>query len=418
VKFSFDDVGHISQALYDPHWANVDVDDTPTECNSSTPVNSRGEEIEASTYICGGVDATFIPHHFEVTATLKNHNDRPFTYYSNDLNEMSAAVEVKIEAKNANDDITKNFTEDVWEKELTVDLNVTDWNTTLAQNITNYEADASIYDKRTDVRTHDIQNEIKLGFGSGSNNDGEYTIETNATLAKRIMLNYARTYNSPRNPLDLNGTELNVSVEATYDSTSTPPAGEGTARIKGTTVGGGSALFYYGRVRPAKTFYHNVSADSKVTPVLIDVFCDISTDLNYAKCDSKGIDTTDAEFKGNGLQWWLALQHGTAQNDGNVSLNINNGTLNKNTADIVPTNNAKDNNIAVTISGQRPSTADVSLGTGTNSWLITNPNNPNTTPALFEQVEFISTSSWTGHGETGNVVDSNASKKINKRLGW
>jgi len=415
VRLSFNDVGRISQTIYDRNWASIDNDDTPQDCNSTK--NANGDNIEASTYICGEVNATFIPHHFQVTATLNNHNGRPFTYYSNDLN-MSANVEVKIKAMNAKDKVTKNFTKDLWEKELTVALNVTDWNTTLAQNITNYEANASIYDKRTDVKTHDIQNEIELGFGSGSNNDGEYTIETNATLAKRIMLNYARTYNSPRNPLDLNGKELNVTVEATYNSTSTPPAGEGTARIKGTTVGGGSALFYYGRVRPAKTFYHNVSADSQVTPVLIDVFCDISTDLNYTKCNNYGIATTDAEFAGNGLQWWLALRHDSTQNDGNVSLTINNGTLNKNTADILSGSNAKDNNIAVTISGQRPSTTDVSLGTGTNTWLITNPDNPNTTPALFEQVEFVGTSSWTGHGQTGNVVDSNASKKINKRLGW
>ena len=65
---------------------------------------------------------------------------------------------------------------------------------------------------------------------------------------------------------------------------------------------------------------------------------------------------------------------------------------------------------------------DTTNPTDTNTWLIYNPTSPlppiETLPSPFEQVEFIGNSNWTGEGETGNVVGSGASRKINKRLGW
>ncbi len=54
----------------------------------------------------------------------------------------------------------------------------------------------------------------------------------------------------------------------------------------------------------------------------------------------------------------------------------------------------------------------------TNTWLIYNAESANSISDPFYKVRFIGTSDWAGEGDTGHVVDSNASTKKNRRLGW
>jgi len=235
------------------------------------------------------------------------------------------------------------------------------------------------------------------------------------------MFNYDRLYNTPKNPFRIDGTEINATVLSTYTSTSAP---EGKAQIQGYDIADGNATFYYARVRPARDFYPKVTATQQITPVLIDVYCDISTSLDYNMCDGFGIDTSSAQFAGNNLQWWLALQHDKAQHDGNITLTVaGTGGLNKTNVNIIPANDAEDNTIAVTPgTNARPVTVSIDLDTTTNTktnkWLIYNEGSPILPPSPLYQVEFIGNSNWTGHGDTGNVVDSDANKNKNKRLGW
>lgn len=429
IELEFDNVGELSIEIMDDEWASIDnTDGIPQDCNVTNDGiirNDDGIPIEASTAVCGEITTMFIPHHFKVTSVLHNHRDTGgFTYFSSDLN-MSAHVEVKIEAKNAQDETTSNFKKDAYEEDMTVKLNVTDWNATLLANITTFESNAStsIQDKRTDVVIDDIPTARKLGFGTGTNSEGEYTIETDAPLVQKIMFNYERTYNQPKNPLDINGSELNITVSATYNSTL---AGDSTAEINGTIIATGAATFYYARIRPADDFYEKVTAAQQNTPILIDVFCDISTDLNFAKCTDAGISTSLGDFDENGLKWWLALKHDKTLNDGNVTLAVTSATggLNKTNVNIIPANSAEDDNITVTPSNaNRPVTVSIGLAATTSKWLIHNPLSPTppmteTAPSPLEAVEFIGNSNWTGHGNTGNVVGSEANKNKNNRLGW
>jgi hypothetical protein len=56
--------------------------------------------------------------------------------------------------------------------------------------------------------------------------------------------------------------------------------------------------------------------------------------------------------------------------------------------------------------------------TYTNEWLIYNANDPILTPSPFYKVRFIGTSGWAGYGDTGHVVETNASVKKHNRLEW
>jgi uncharacterized repeat protein (TIGR01451 family) len=422
VGFTFNNVGEVGINIIDPSWADVDEDDTPEDCNATT--NAYGIPIEAGRFICAEELITrFIPHHFILTSQLKNHRDGSFTYmHTNDYTagkpHMAAHVSLAIKAENAEGDTTTNFKENAYEHPITVDLNVTDWNTTL-KNLKDLE------NPRLDINRNkkEITN-MTLGFGTKGYGDGTYTIETNSSTpyTQQLMFNYKRIENTPKDPFNITGSEVNSTVIAKY--TSTKGAVEGNALIKGTALAGGNATFYYARVRPARDFYPNVASAQQNTPVLIDVYCDISADLNYTRCNRAviGIDTANGYFSGNALKWWLALKHNQALNDGNVTLTVTGtGALNKTKVIILTANNAEDDNITVSPNTvNRPVTVRIDLDTtnptDTNAWIY-DPLGI-AAPPPFEEVEFVGNSNWTGQGETGNVVGSSSSKKINKRLGW
>ena len=422
IGLTFDNVGKVGISITDSNWANVDEDDTPEDCNATT--NDDGIPIEAGRSICSDeLETRFIPHHFIVTSKLENHRDGEFTYintndYVADEPRMAARVQLAIVAENNSDETTTNFKKNAYEHPITVDLNVTDWNTTL-------KAIKDLVNPRLDINRNKKEYEDKLlGFGTNGYDEGTYTIETNSSTpyTQQIMFNYARIQNRPINPFFIKGSEVNSTIIATYETEN--GAEEGTARIKGTDLADGKATFYYARVRPARDFYPNVSAAEQNTPVLIDVYCDISADFNYTRCNKADIDidTTNGYFTGNHYKWWLALKHDQSLNDGNVTLTVTGtGALDKTKVIILPANNAKDDNITVTPNTvDRPVTVRIDLDTtnptDTNAWIYSPFGIA--VPPPFEEVEFVGDSNWTGQGETGNVVGSDSSKKINKRLGW
>jgi len=55
--------------------------------------------------------------------------------------------------------------------------------------------------------------------------------------------------------------------------------------------------------------------------------------------------------------------------------------------------------------------------TGTDDWLIFN-SSKDAEPIPFYKVRFIGGGGWSGHGKTGNVVDTNTNSQGNKRLEW
>ena len=417
VGVTFDDVAKVNIRIEDQIWTFVDRDDTPLDCTST--VNSYGLSIEGSAYICGDVNTTFIPEHFNVTDIhLNNHAQTTFTYLSNDLN-MSAHVDVTISAMNANDVVTQNFTQGngFYENPVSVDLNVTEW-----------KPASSLHPWGNNVIIKDIPTAQLLGFGSPDAN-GTHMIpwnESNAT--QKIMFNYERLINQTVNPFDVNGTELNITVVSTYTGT----APEGTAVIDGDGVGDRNATFQYARTRSSKFFYDDITDPSAITPIFIDVYCD----LGPASCFGLNVDTINGQT--NEFNWWLSWNHSRSRNDGNITLEIGgviegagSPTVSAPPKPNIDSSGGADQTVTVTANATTlPMTVEIDLVTDntltnyTNSWLIYNSAVVFATPAdtippdPFYKVRFIGTSGWAGHGKTGHVVDSNASIKKNRRLGW
>jgi len=415
VGITFDDIALVGIRIEDQDWAQIDLDDTPQDCiTNEVIINGNTVSIENSAFVCGELNATFIPDHFNVTGIhLNNHAQSTLTYLSNDLN-MSAHVDVTIEAMNANDNITQNFRKDsdFYENPVTVELNVTEW-----------KPAPTLHPRGNAVIIKDIPTAQLLGFG-GDDANGSHAIawnENNAT--QKIMFNYTRGIDQVVNPFDVNGTDLNITVTSTYVTTASAP--EGTATITGDGIGDRNATFYYARTRASQFFYKQVTATSIDTPIAVDVYCD----LGFTACDTLGIATVSGAI--NDLDWWLSVNHNMARNDGNVTLVK--GAILEGAAGlswtVLPTDvnisaNGLDNNIVVSnTSGVTPLTVaidlDRTLPSSTNSWLIYNEFDPILIPSPFYKVRFIGQqASWTGEGQTGHVVDTNASYKKSNKMNW
>jgi len=399
VGISYDDVGRVSIQLADKNWAAADNDDTPKNC--ATPDVGT---IEAHLYICGDINVTYIPDHFTVNnITLGDHRAGSFTYLSNDLN-MSAHVGVTVQAKNSADNITQNFSANLYENPIGINMNLT-----ANPHPTN---------------NNKIENNITtaaLGFG-GIDANGTHTIATTETnVSQQLMFNFERTNNAPVNPFDYNVTDINISVQSEYTGT----APDSPVTIRGSAVGTGAnqSHFFYGRTKASKELYNNVDSSSKNTPILLQVYCNSWPAVCPQLANITYLNTSDND-------WKINQDHNASKDDGNITLTsppakLSGGSGNAptvtTTVDIITL--GKNDAITVNRGGtdDLPMTLGINLNTvglNTSSWLIYNPSNPTSDPIPFYRVKFIGTSGWTGFGNTGNVVDANASKKIHNRLGW
>jgi len=246
----------------------------------------------------------------------------------------------------------------------------------------------------------------------------------NGTTSIAYKLNFDRKIHLVVNPIRMALTDVNI-TDTYVNST-------GTYLVQGGDLVNQTATLYYARSRASQFFYEDISEPSVLTPILVDVYCD----LGYTACDSLGINTVNGQT--NEMDWWLSWNHDALNGDGNITLRTGATEVTPVGAGaptVTPTNvqimaNAQQANVTVTSNATTlPMTAEIELVREsvlaptiyTNEWLIYNPNTDailQASPSPFYKVRFIGTSGWAGHGDTGHVVDSNTSIKKNRRLGW
>ncbi len=448
VGVTFDDVGRVGIYVADINWSQVDNDDTPMDCNSSE-----------HTYICGELNATFIPHHFgfaELNISNQSGPDSNFTYIADNRgmpsttpptrSPMAARVHTRIEARNKQDGVTQNFRED-FGGNLYYENNISVTQTVSIPIARSLPAEPNAYVFGADANESMVDNKL-IGFGrtTGPETDapGTRNVRWNESTYP-IEFNFHRELNKPANPFDVNGTYYSISTTSTY----TDPDDGDTAIIDGSRVGDDNAsaspcvappagtcvhanaenkaTFYYGRGRSSQLLYDDVTTPSILTPILVDVYCS----LGYSMCSSLGIDTVNGQT--NEYEWWISWNHNDLNGDGNITLRTGTPLEGSGSPSIVPENvqislNGRNENVTVTSNATSlPLTVPIELvresdvtapSIFSNEWLIYNPDSAFTAPTPFYRVRFIGTSGWAGHGDTGHVVDSNVSTKKNRRLGW
>lgn len=435
----YDDVGKINLRAEDKEWASVDINNP----NDPTPHNCSPD----GAYLCSDKNVTYIPHHFgfeELNITNHAGPDSNFTYIADNRgmpsatpptrSPMAARVQTQIRALTKNNTITQNFRADdanhpyddstlYYENDVRINLAVT----IPATGTNSYLYPDANESSTTNAANPNTYNYI--GFGrSGLDANGTRNIYWNESNFP-LEFNFQRKINEPANPFDVNGSYLSISIHSIYTDASTPSS---PADINGSRIGDqngsttcatdegcvelnadSNATFYYARTRPSKFFYDDITSSSAVTPIFIDVYCD----LGFTACDAFDIDTVNGQI--NDADWWLSWEHSKSQGDGNITLSASaNGSVSAPPKPNIDASGGADKTVTVTHGSiTLPDIVDIDFNPATDAWLIHNPDNP-WTPSPFYRVRFIGQSGWTGVGKTGNVLDTGISTKKSKRLDW
>ncbi len=248
--------------------------------------------------------------------------------------------------------------------------------------------------------------------------------DMNASITMDLGYNFARTNNLALNPRRITMRDFNV----TY---SVQPPEIFVDLIRNYRIFGNRDIdqdvtFAYGRARPSKIFYDDITTGSVITPISVVVYCD----LGINNCQDRGLALMDAQT--NESSWWKSTSHNSTNGDGNIVLSIPaQGSFANTTQGTVSANitsNGTNNAISVfNLSGNTPVTYPIdfvlfNLATPaapyTDRWLIYNLYDALLAPSPFYRVRFIGNSIWTGRGMTGNIVGTEAASRKTKRLDW
>jgi hypothetical protein len=371
VALTYDDIGKIAIHIQDTTWAQVDIDneDTAEDCSGA--------------YICGDINATFIPDHFSLENVAINNSGSNYTYFSNDLN-ISAAFSLTISAKNAQDATTQNFDSGSWENPLTVTYEVTaETGLTLNKN--------------------EISSPLKLGFANGS-----YTLSnTETNSSKKLMFNYNRAVSTSYNPLLKSGSDMNLTMSSQFDSSS-----GATKVLTRSSLADNNATFVFARSHAPRQRF---TGDTAETSIYFEVYC-YTTDTRGKVCKKELLPNGLNSKQTDDPRWFINTQHTSATQGTQGVITQKNGSGDI-TQDSVGTISNGEVKVTLKYDGTNyPYKATMEMNSST--WLIYNKYDASATTNEFE-VEFGATdSAWAGAHETNTTTTNSASSKTNRRLMW
>ncbi|CAI6150083.1 MAG: hypothetical protein SPLUMA2_SPLUMAMAG2_01682 [uncultured Sulfurimonas sp.] len=367
IGINFDDVGIVNISLVDTVWSQVDMNNNDTVADCSTN----------GAYICGDINATFIPHHFALTnAHLKNFNGSTYTYISNDLN-ISAGFDLTLRAENAGNTATQNFTNGSWENP--VDVSIT------------LPVVAPTEDK------NEITTTQNLGFISGAK-----TINaTDSNLSANLIFNYNRSLSSAINPFTIDGSATTLNASSLYVSTSGT-----TATITGISTPDKNATFIYGRTNAPRQRF---TGDEGTALIYYEAYCSGVT------CDKTLLPDGPGSTSINDPRWFSNSSH--IVTSGNV------GVVTQKRASSISSATASGIAIASTVltyddADTKGYPYKATMENNASLWLIYNQYKPGVDTNEFE-VEFTNTDAkWAGARETNTTTNINSSSKTNRRTMW
>ena len=380
--FTFNDIGNIHISIHEingSEFASVDANDTPLHQRLIEAYNANFRVI---------------PDHFELNATLSDHHIEPgtrFTYLSSDLN-MSSVLKLNITSQGADNITTVNYTDHCYASPLDMNLSIgypDEGTKPYSLNQLLYLVDESNSTYTAEGNTTEISG-INLRLPSRIFPSSDHNGSTTLT----IRLNFGKKYNTVINPFVMKVTELNITA-----------ADQRSEITKGMNIPDGNATYYFARTKASRYLYdvENSPAD---TPISVVIY--------YEPADSSFDPDLTTFIPTDEYDWYLSTRH--SADDGKITL-IPGNTSHASVTVHPALFNGLDKYVQVaTTDDTRPLTVDINL-TGTDSWLIYNPDNDRK-PNPFYRVRFIGTSDWLGYGNTGHIVEGDLSSKKNKRLEW
>jgi len=372
------------------------------------------------------VPLTFTPYSFQtndINFTTQPSTGKPYVFMSDfahsyyddsTLHPIKTATSFigSLSAMNKQGKVTTNFTQGCVAKDVTLHINRTSNPTEnsivdSAGNSVAFQQYLQESNRSIDpIASHTENAEENLTLSASAFHDA---YEGSANL--RLHTNFKKPLNTKVNPVEMHYKQL-----LAYSTAANSSAHMTTHTPEGSNDYDNNISYYFAKVTPEQTYYPAVTDNYKLTPIYVDIFCDLGADCNT----SFGL-TTASKGKDDTLDWYAATMFDAAT-DGTTDLEASNFSGVAATESVSPNDDvrfsdpdASRNDVNVSISGSgRPTVVKVKISPV--PWLLFDETDPDGEPSY--KVKFIGASEWLGVGKTGNTAELGSSTNTNSRINW
>ena len=394
----FDDVGLVTLRVRDANWTEIDI--TNGDCNNTSDDDQNGSFVSCA--VKGEAKFIFVPARLDVQTTVNNQGNG-FTYMANDLDAMHTTIHTKVRALNLEGNVTEAFKSGCYADDvnLTMDANITFSSAETQPYTINWKVDGESTINTLSLATGGIAG-IAYTIGESNFTNGEADLD--------FLINVARTTNHAYYPLDMDTLTGKTLIDNYLGYVDVP---ESTSMLDADNV----ARFWYARLH-APDYRSNTTTVE--TPIYIEVFCN----NDKADCSQWGINGLPESS--DDVDWWVNANHSGAH----LGLLFDMNATQKSVLDPLIKINGGGNVVndlnqsfsggvyvpTVTYTGSS-NLYRTKINTAPSSWLKYNRFFPD--GRTFYHVEFnLQSDDWSGIGERGETVETNGSRKSNRRLEW
>jgi hypothetical protein len=370
----------------------------------------------------------FHPYSFDLTdinLTLPTQNDN-YIYTNNidttsltNLN-MSVQFRGKIIAQAKDGSATSNFSSGCFARDVLFDID---------KNISRSGQDIKLddiyaenintgIDEKIFYQRQYLNSQLEGDYLDTDNSDTPLTInivksefldENNASATLRAYYNFTKIDKSVMNPVALwfSAKKASIANQISYTHMKNDYVASGYSPINR------KINIYSGRLVTSQGVYSvPFSEDSVIVPIFVEAYCDSS----IIDCDLHGLPTKSVRTP---QRWRINTRHDSLRGEGSI-LSFNN-KLHMNIAPDRPislnkNSDRSDVNFTATPQLIRPTRRQIEIVPNV-SWLLHNPTNDDNLADFI--IEYLGGGGWGGKGNTGLVVDTNASAdNILKRVEW
>ena len=295
---------------------------------------------------------------------------------------MFATIATTVESRNADDNKTEFFSDSC---NFANNVNIS-----ILYNATS--KDLSTIDMRVarDNNLSDVQVDTNVNSTDKILSEAYSSNFTTGSTPITLRVAVDRKLTQPQQPMLLDAQDINGSITNYLGITNA-----NVSYANGTDINATNDLhFYYGRVHAPDYRFAGPTGKARI---YYEVYCD---DCNRTKYDIVGNESADS------INWYINTLH-TQLIDGNVSL--------YNSLDGVTFDTSKSTNIisgveTITVTAPKLPYKD-KVEMNSTSWTTFNPDS-----FLLEFQD--EQQEWAGQGELGHIIDTNVSKRSNRRIDW
>ncbi len=391
IKYA--EVGIVKFVLKDSNWTMVDS--LTGDCNMTAGDNNSSDGLVSCSIDGNSTSIVFKPDHFSFTNTTVNNGGNGFTYMvENPVDDpMFATISTTVESRNADDNITLFFsnscsfsdnvnifiTYDASSKNLN-DLNISFANDT---NLSNINSNTNIASTNTDS---------SVAYGNNF---------TNGISPVTIRVAVDRNQTTPLQPLLVDAKDLNGSINSYLGIANADVNPNSTTDISATN----DLHFLYGRVHAPD---YRFAGEKGKAIIYYEAYC---KDCNQSYRNNMGIlggESLDS------INWYINTNHDSL-NDGNVTTyssvnNVKFGNDYATATDTISSTNVNNGEETLNVViNELPYIDKIEINAS--NWVTFDPKN-----FLLEFQD--DGEDWAGQGKLGHIIDTNVSKRSNRRLDW